>query len=176
MKRNIITRNTTTNVNIINNTTSGRHHWRPFSWYNMLMQLKSLSKFFRIWYPSILMMILIFIMSSFVAADSDRQSGLIVNAITFAFPNLKEISFLVNIVKKTAHFLEYAVFGFFTARAFRLSNTSPFFAILFCGIYAATDEYHQTFIPGRSGEFADIILDTAGATFGAFTYWLFHHK
>ena len=176
MKRKFITRNTTTDVNIINSTTSGRHHWRPFSWYNMLMQLKSLGKFFRVWYPSFLMMVLIFVMSSFAAADSDRQSGLIVNALTLAFPELKEISFLVNIVRKSAHFLEYAVFGFFTARAFKLSNTSPFFAIPFCGIYAATDEYHQTFTPGRSGEISDVLLDTAGATFGAFIYWIFHRK
>jgi VanZ family protein len=140
------------------------------------MELKSLGKFFRIWYPSILMMILIFIMSSFAAADSDRQSGLIVNALTFAFPELKDIGFLVNIVRKTAHFIEYAIFGFFTARAFKLSNSSPFFAIIFCGIYAATDEYHQTFTPGRSGEVGDVFLDTAGATFGAFIYWFFTRK
>lgn len=150
--------------------------WRPFSCYNVFMELKSLGKFFKVWYPSILMMILIFIMSSFAANESDQQSGLIVNALTFAFPELKNVSFLVNIVRKTAHFLEYAIFGFFTARAFKLSKKSPFFAVLLCGIYAATDEFHQTFIPGRSGEVADVLLDTAGATFGAFIYWFFTKK
>jgi len=115
-------------------------------------------------------------MSSFAAADSDRQSGLIINALTFAFPELKDVAFLVNIVRKTAHFLEYAIFGFFTARSFKLSNKKPFFAIPFCGIYAATDEYHQTFTPGRSGEFGDVLLDTTGATFGAFIYWFFTRK
>ncbi|MBR1801808.1 VanZ family protein [Candidatus Saccharibacteria bacterium] len=140
------------------------------------MELKSLGKFFKIWYPSILMMVLIFIMSSFPAVDSDQQSGLIVNALTTAFPSLENVDFLVNIVRKSAHFLEYAIFGFFTARAFKLSKKSPWFAILLCGIYAATDEYHQTFVPGRSGEIADILLDTAGATFGATIYILTHRK
>ena len=120
------------------------------------------------------MMIVIFIMSSFPAAESDKQSGLIVNAIETLFPDLKNASFLVNIVRKTAHFLEYAIFGFFAARAFKISNKSPYFGILLCGIYAATDEYHQTFIAGRSGELTDILLDTAGATFGAFIYTLTH--
>lgn len=122
------------------------------------------------------MMVLIFIMSSFPAVDSDQQSGLIVNALTTAFPSLENVDFLVNIVRKSAHFLEYAIFGFFTARAFKLSKKSPWFAILLCGIYAATDEYHQTFVPGRSGEIADILLDTAGATFGATIYILTHRK
>ena len=119
------------------------------------------------------MMILIFIMSSFAAVDSDQQSGLIVNALTTAFPDLKNIDFLVNIIRKSAHFLEYALFGLLTARSFRLSNKSGWFAVPFCAIYAATDEYHQTFIPGRSGELADILLDSLGATFGIFIYWLF---
>ena len=140
------------------------------------MELKSLGKFFKIWYPSILMMVLIFIMSSFPAVDSDQQSGLIVNALTTAFPSPENVDFLVNIVRKTAHFLEYAIFGFFTARAFKLSNKSPWLAILLCGIYAATDEYHQTFIPGRSGEIADILLDTTGATFGVIIYVFLHRE
>jgi VanZ family protein len=139
------------------------------------MKLKSLDKFFRIWYPSILMMILIFVMSSFAAADSDQQSGFIINALTTAFPGLQNVDFLVTIIRKTAHFLEYAVLGFFTARALRLSDKSPWYSILICGLYAATDEYHQTFVAGRSGELADVLLDTAGATFGAFIYWFFTH-
>lgn len=140
------------------------------------MELKALGKFFRIWYPSVLMMILIFIMSSFAAADSDQQSGLIVNALTTAFPDLKNVEFLVTIIRKTAHFLEYALFGFLTARSFKLSNKSTWFAVPFCALYAATDEFHQTFIPGRSGELTDILLDTAGATFGITIYYLTHRK
>ena len=140
------------------------------------MQLKTLGKFFKIWYPSILMMGIIFVFSSFAAADSDRQSGLIVNALTLAFPELENVDFLVNFIRKSAHFIEYAIFGFFTARAFKLSNKSPWFAVPFCALYAASDEYHQTFTPGRSGELGDIALDSLGATFGIFIYWITHRR
>lgn len=33
-------------------------------------------------------------------------------------------------------------------------------------LYAATDEFHQLFVPGRSGQFSDVILDSAGALAG----------
>ena len=32
--------------------------------------------------------------------------------------------------------------------------------------YAATDEFHQLFVPGRSGQFSDVVLDSAGALAG----------
>jgi len=39
--------------------------------------------------------------------------------------------------------------------------------ILICFIYAITDEYHQTFVIGRTGQFIDIIIDTIGSAIGA---------
>ena len=40
--------------------------------------------------------------------------------------------------------------------------------IMLCFIYACTDEYHQTFILGRGGQFTDILIDTLGAIVGCF--------
>ena len=37
-------------------------------------------------------------------------------------------------------------------------------------VYAFTDEVHQLFISGRTGELKDIIIDTAGATIGLLIY------
>ena len=140
------------------------------------MQLKTLGKFFKVWYPSLVMMVVIFIMSSFPAVDSDKQSGFIINALTTLFPDLAGVDFLVNIVRKSAHFIEYTVLGFFTARGFKLSKKSPWFSVLASAVYASTDEFHQTFIPGRSGEVGDILIDTAGATLGTLIYWLFNRN
>ena len=39
-------------------------------------------------------------------------------------------------------------------------------SVMLCFFYACTDEFHQLFVPGRSGEFTDVCLDTVGATFG----------
>lgn len=140
------------------------------------MKLETLGKFFKIWYPSVVMMIIIFIFSSFPANKSDEQSGFIINTLTSVFPELKEIGPLVAIVRKSAHFLEYALLGFFNARAFNLSNKNAFHAIWLSALYSVTDEYHQTFISGRSGELRDIVIDTAGASFGALIYFLTHRK
>ena len=43
--------------------------------------------------------------------------------------------------------------------------------VLFVGLYAATDEIHQLFVPNREGKFADVIIDTAGALLGIFLVW-----
>ena len=37
-------------------------------------------------------------------------------------------------------------------------------------LYAVTDEFHQLFVPGRSGQFSDVVLDSAGALAGLL-YW-----
>ena len=41
-----------------------------------------------------------------------------------------------------------------------------FSAWLTASAYAATDEFHQLFVPGRSGQISDVILDSAGAALG----------
>lgn len=141
------------------------------------MELKSLGKFFKNWYPTLIMALIIFILSSAPALDSNKQSGLIINAITFLFPDLKNVSFLVTIVRKTAHFIEYTILGFLTARSMRLSGARhSITSIIACAFYASTDEIHQSFVPGRSAEPKDVALDTLGASFGIFIYWLITRK
>lgn len=52
-------------------------------------------------------------------------------------------------------------------------------AILLCFLFALTDEYHQTFVAGRTGQMMDVLIDTAGACIGIllfssyyFVWWL----
>ena len=42
--------------------------------------------------------------------------------------------------------------------------------ILLCFIFAMTDEYHQTFVDGRTGQMMDVMIDTAGACVGALVF------
>ena len=44
--------------------------------------------------------------------------------------------------------------------------------IIICFIYAITDEYHQTFIIGRTGQFSDVLIDTIGALLGVFLFYI----
>jgi VanZ family protein len=49
-------------------------------------------------------------------------------------------------------------------------NLAPWFLAV---LYAATDEIHQTFVPGRSGRLTDVLIDAAGAAVGVlFMAWL----
>lgn len=72
---------------------------------------------------------------------------------------------------KLVHALEYGLFGIFLYRAFRFpsSHPNPLRMTLAFGIlYAASDEIHQFFVPGRFCSVADFFADCAGLAFFAF--------
>lgn len=72
-------------------------------------------------------------------------------------------------VRKWAHVYLYAVLGAsmaLTVRAFAgrrfgfWANAGT--AALLCTVYAATDEFHQLFVPGRAGMWQDVFVDAIG--------------
>lgn len=73
-------------------------------------------------------------------------------------------------VRKTAHFSIYLVLGILTTlliKEYNIENKKQIlFAVLICLLYATSDEIHQLFVPGRSGEIKDILIDTAGSSLG----------
>lgn len=75
-------------------------------------------------------------------------------------------------VRKAAHVTEYAVLGILAVRALRdsmrsmPSRTLWGAAWLLATVYAATDEFHQVFVPGRTPKVTDVMLDSAGAIIG----------
>ena len=126
----------------------------------------------------IFQMLFIFTMSSFGSDSSNAQSSQIIQVLHQVFPNLSsrtsglDASVLTFIVRKTAHFTEYAILGilfyFFYRQALPQKNGLQLFvlAILSSFLYACTDEIHQLFVPGRSGQFTDVLVDTLGAFCG----------
>jgi VanZ family protein len=72
--------------------------------------------------------------------------------------------------RKLIHFAEYALLCFLWWRAL-VTVTSPgraaLFAFLLASGYAATDEYHQSFVDGRHGTALDWAIDSAGAAAAA---------
>lgn len=123
-------------------------------------------------------MLFIFAMSSFGSDSSNAQSSQIIQVLHQVFPNLSsrtsglDASVLTFIVRKTAHFTEYAILGilfyFFYRQTLPQKNGLQLFvlAILSSFLYACTDEIHQLFVPGRSGQFTDVLVDTLGAFCG----------
>ena len=67
---------------------------------------------------------------------------------------------------KILHFGAYAVLGLLLAHAARRSGLPPLWAVAIGLLYAASDEWHQGFVPGRMPDAADWIADAAGVVSG----------
>ncbi len=73
------------------------------------------------------------------------------------------------IVRKAAHLAEYFILGALLFRAERgdaegWEGRWAVMAVLLAAAVATTDEWHQTFVPSRTGSAWDVLLDTVGAT------------
>ena len=76
-------------------------------------------------------------------------------------------------VDKVLHFTIYTVFSFLLTRQISEDTTrwrAVSGAVFIAAAFAAADEWHQRFIPGRYPEFADWLADVAGALIGALAY------
>ena len=80
-------------------------------------------------------------------------------------------------VRKIAHFTLYFLLGLFYIsflNEFNLDSKKMFiYTIIFVFIYACSDEIHQLFIRGRSGEILDVLIDTLGGFTSSFIYTIF---
>lgn len=74
------------------------------------------------------------------------------------------------ILRKSAHFAEYAVLGllsFLLVESYGFSiKICAVSALLYCFLFAACDEAHQLFVDGRSGSITDVFVDFAGSFLG----------
>lgn len=85
--------------------------------------------------------------------------------------NSKTYDTVVFVVRKSAHIFVYFVlsliaFSFFY-EFYNLDKKIIIFTIIFCFLYSITDEIHQYFIPGRSCEIRDILIDTISSSISA---------
>ena len=121
----------------------------------------------------IIWMLVIFWFSAQVADDSQEMSDFFVHLLDDVFSldiMRNEIirdmtSFLV---RKAAHMSEYAILAILLGLTIREYKKEPWLllALTATAAYAATDEFHQLFVPGRSGQLKDVLIDTAGGALG----------
>ena len=95
--------------------------------------------------------------------------------VIFSFSSLQvgkssEIYWKDFVVKKTAHLVEYAIFTILLYRAMVGSNVDKkkaiIISIIIAALYGLTDEFHQSFTPGREPRIRDVIIDTIGSAVG----------
>ena len=65
-----------------------------------------------------------------------------------------------HLLRKAAHFSEFGLLGLLLAQCLRAGFAQPALAALLC---ALADETVQLYVPGRSGQVRDILIDFAGA-------------
>ncbi|MDD3192527.1 MAG: VanZ family protein [Oscillospiraceae bacterium] len=132
------------------------------------------------WALTLLWMGLIFAFSAQDAESSSQFSGQTAFGAAFWFwPGFSSLSaeeqaiWVENaqfLVRKTAHFLVYAGLGVLLCWDFsRLNQPCSRKIGLAWAIgtaYAASDEIHQLFVPGRSGQLRDVLLDSTGVLIG----------
>ena len=78
---------------------------------------------------------------------------------------------------KFFHAGAYFVMAVFALRAFRYYTTSLpklfISSLIFCSLYGMSDEWHQSFVPGRMSDVADWVADTAGVVLFLGLYYLY---
>lgn len=114
-------------------------------------------------------MCVIFFLSSEGNAASTGRSDTIVEALRFLGIS-GQTDLLTFITRKSAHFFAYLTLGVLTYSALRLHKLTPKFTIAICAaivvLFAISDEIHQLFVPGRSGEVRDVIIDSVAGIIG----------
>lgn len=117
-------------------------------------------------------------MSNTNGNDSSSQSNFFANII-LQFINIDKET-LTFLIRKIAHMSEYAILALFTYYALiKIAfNKRIIFQITFLisFLYACSDEFHQLFISGRSGQFTDIIIDSTGCLIMLLFLYLWQKK
>lgn len=138
------------------------------------------------WLAAAAWMVVIFLFSAQTGDESGDTSGAIVRwvmgLIYPGFEGLAEarqmeiLEFWHTVIRKGAHFTEYAILAVLVANAIRPypipERPKWLLPVGVSALYAVTDEIHQYFVPGRACVATDVGIDTCGAIFGMVVFAL----
>jgi VanZ family protein len=119
------------------------------------------------WLPVVLWGVVIFLLST-STFSSINTSQIIDPILRWLVPTLSPVAVSVAqaLIRKSAHFTEYGVLFWLLVRG--PMRNRPYWAFALCVAYAALDETHQIFVPGRTPSIYDVALDSTGALFSNF--------
>jgi len=102
-------------------------------------------------------------------------------AVVFFFSSLSHLGVAGRVPDWISHPIEYGVGAVLVCRAFEggrrrpLTLSTALTATLLATAYGVTDEYHQSFVPGRTADPVDVVKDLAGAAACALYRWRTSH-
>jgi VanZ family protein len=125
-------------------------------------------RWLKLWGPAILWACAIWSFST-GTFTSEHTSRIIVPFLHWLLPHASEETlFLLHfLIRKSGHVMEYFILSLLVLRGLRAGRKESHLgwavaAVAVVAIYAALDEFHQSFVPGRTPAVADVLLDTAG--------------
>ena len=130
--------------------------------------------FLKYWLPLLIWLGVIFAGSTSVMS-AEHTSRYVVPFLLWLKPGMSPnaIWTILVVARKCAHVTEYAVLALLLWRALRSVPTlgrktfTVFGAVLLgCALFAASDEFHQTFVKSRTPSIRDVFLDVGGAFLG----------
>ena len=128
----------------------------------------------RLWrYGPLIVWMCVIFFGSTSSLSASNTSRIIRPLLIWLNPEITEAGLLRAhfLVRKAAHFTEYAVLALLAARAFLGSRRATLrarwhvAALALAVACALLDEYHQSFVPSRTGSPYDSLIDAAGAAF-----------
>jgi len=116
--------------------------------------------------------------------SADNTRGVLEKIFIWFVPHPSKRAILTfnYIVRKSAHFTEYAILGALLFRAFRAGDLVRWrfkwalYSFLFAASWALLDELHQSFTQKRGGSIWDSLLDSTGALFMLTAIWIVARK
>lgn len=141
-----------------------------------------ISSFIRYWLPVVFVMMLVF--SASADAQSFRHSSIYFEPLMrWLFPHMppSQIEAIHHAFRKCCHLTEYAILAWLLWRAIRKpvkNDPRPWLwaeaglALAVVFLYSASDELHQVFVPTRTGQVSDVLVDSSGGAIGLLLLWL----
>lgn len=116
------------------------------------------------WILTICVAVIIFMFSCENGEESKEVSESLLSVIIEKIGNIVSH----NVLRKIAHFSEFAALGFCVSGAihFTFNKNNFFLSLIPCFLYAISDEVHQYFVPERACRVFDIFVDTCGSSVG----------
>ena len=135
------------------------------------------------WLPPLAWMILIFSASG-DARSYQHSSALFAPLLHWLFPQMSgaHIELIHHVFRKIGHLTEYALLALLLWRAIRQPQTNDRrsrawrwdetgLSLVLVFLYAASDEFHQIFVPTRTALVSDVLIDTCGGAIGLLLLW-----
>ncbi len=141
-----------------------------------------LRAFLKFWLPVLMWMTLIFSASA-DSHSSEHTSRFFEPFLHWLFPQMPpaQIEEIHHLLRKCCPLTEYAVLALLLWRAVRQpqkNDPRPWnwpeagLALAIVFLYAASDEFHQIFVPTRTARVSDVLIDTAGGAMALILVWL----